>query len=126
MSWIRASLWIGYWIALVVATHLPPDRMVPLPGRWTDKLIHLACFGGLGALTVWAKKIRTPGGVVVTLAALGVFAALDEWTQAWVGRQPGLDDWCADVVGITAGAVTTWILFKSRWDDNQDCGAESM
>ena len=72
-----------------------------------DKLAHLALFGLLAALFWLMANARHPWLVLLAVAAIG---AIDELAQLRLpGRQPGLDDLLADVLGA---AVALWILSR--------------
>lgn len=93
-----------YWLALFVATHLPAQA---LPSMGSDKLYHLAAFGGLGFLLSWALSLMVHGAgkqilLVLTIAAL--YASFDEWSQQFVvGRTPDVADFAADLCGTILG-----------------------
>ena len=121
---VRAARWVlpVYWIALALGTHWPRlplgqsvgDGLVEL-----DKALHVAAFFGLTALLHaalprpgrrWEGKPRhsvRPSGVrfsswfasaTALLIALG-YAAIDEITQRWTGREVHLDDFGASAMG---------------------------
>jgi VanZ family protein len=55
------------------------------------------------------RKPAPPWLVWLALAWLGLYAALDEWTQSFVGRGTDVQDWLADMLGIMAVlAVLEW------------------
>jgi len=91
-----------YWVTLATATHLPRVR---LPGEIpsSDKLAHLVAFGLL-AFLFWrfCEVVKPPLSarfVWLAAATLCVYAALDEYTQQFVGRGVELADWVADAAG---------------------------
>lgn len=100
--WIPVALWAGF---ILTVTSLPA---VPAPAAppGTDKLAHLAMYAILGVLALRAAR-RTapvPRTVVVTLAAIAMFAAVDEWHQRFIPtRSADPADWLADVAGATLG-----------------------
>ena len=108
----RAKLWqvalFGYWLMLLVATHLP--REFPgLPGGGKDKWVHLGAFAVLAWLVAMAweqstGRLRTVHLVVVWIL-LASYAAADELTQILVGRTASFADWSADSVGVVAGLI---------------------
>jgi VanZ family protein len=100
---MRIVLLVGYWVALVVATHLPP-RDVPNTGI-NDKLQHFAAYAILATLLVLTTRTRTMKGVIIAIAICLIYGALDEWTQPLVGRDCELLDWLADAIGAIVGAV---------------------
>ena len=81
--------------------------LVPVP--W-DKVAHAAVFAVLAAALGLASGLR--GWRMVMLAVTGALlvGALDEWHQMFLpGRQAGLDDLAADVVG---GLVGAWLVVR--------------
>ena len=92
-----------YWLALFVATHLPPAR-VPRLGV-SDKISHFAGYAVLAALlllSLRAKEISLRASAWWAVAICLIYAAIDEYLQIFVGRHSSFDDWFADA----AGAVT--------------------
>jgi VanZ family protein len=96
----------GYWLAIVVATHVPPN-FPGLPGDRIDKLVHVAAFAGLAWLLAMAWE-QSSGKL--TARHLGfawlvvvLFAAIDEVTQPLVGRLASRSDWLADALGAATG-----------------------
>lgn len=94
------------------ATGILVVTTVPLPGRaglttsHLDKLAHAVMYSGLGWTVARAlhRTGRSTGmALFVAVGAAGGFAALNEWIQAWVGREPDVGDWIADAVGLLAG-----------------------
>jgi len=113
--WIRIAL-PAYWIALLAATHYP---RVPIPGELpnSDKAIHFVAFGSL-AFLFWrflAARTRhlTAASVWIAAAVLIPYAALDEYTQQFVGRYTDLADWAANLAGIVC--VLTALEARRRW-----------
>jgi len=45
----------------------------------------------------------------------GCFAAVDEWTQQFVGRNTALDDFTADLIGVEAGLIVIVALGLVQW-----------
>lgn len=108
----RRRIWIGYWIAIFVATHLPPSsRAVQFAFRLPDWVLHAGAYAGFGALAVWALPGRpTVRRLAIVFAALLAYGAFDELTQPLVRRSCELSDWIADAIGGLAGiaAATAW------------------
>ena len=102
MSWWRLSLPV-YWIALAAATHYP---RVQIPGELpsSDKILHFSAFAILAFLMwqVLASRARplTSASVWIAAAILIPYAAIDEYTQQFVGRYTELADWIANAAGI--------------------------
>lgn len=58
-------------------------------------------------LALALEGVRGFKRVVIVMAVMGVYAALDEITQQFVSRSPALADWCADMIGAGL-AVLLW------------------
>ncbi|MEX0704492.1 MAG: VanZ family protein [Planctomycetales bacterium] len=114
----RSRTWLGwalavYWIALVVGTHIPLQR-VPAPGGQWDKLQHFLAYAGLATLlAAWLALYR--GGTRRTFlwafAIVAGFGLLDELTQIPFGRSCEFLDMLADWIGAAVGtaAVAAWV-----------------
>lgn len=93
------------WIGVILTSTSIPNLSAPGPAGM-DKAGHLFLYGVLGILTIRAlwdfgQPSRT---VVMSLAAIAVFAAVDEWHQGFVpGRSADVADWIADVTGAVLG-----------------------
>lgn len=116
-AWGPVVLWAG---AILVVTTVPlpegPDGGV----RHLDKLVHGTMYFGLGwtvARALHRTGRSTGGALALALVAAAGFAALDEWHQSWVGRDPALGDWTADAVGLVAGLGLFLWLRREPGDD---------
>lgn len=123
MSWPRIALPV-YWIALAAATHYPSVR-VPDQVPQNDKILHFTAFAGL-AFLFWqllASRARPLTASSVWLAALVLvpYAAIDEYTQQYVGRHTDFADWIANVAGITV--VLTALEIRRRIRASRAVGA---
>lgn len=101
-----------YWLAMAVATHLPPQPGPP--GRVDDKLKHFAGYAVLAALLTQCRRrgaARQRFAVAVAIAA--AYGAIDEITQPLAGRTADAMDWVADVAGALCGAAGALML--ERW-----------
>ena len=108
----RSIVWrvllAGYWLTLLVATHLP-KTVAGLPADQTDKLIHFVAYAVLAWLlaTAWqasvgrlnARHLKFVWMVVV------LYGAIDEVTQPIVGRTLSFADWLADAAGAAVGLI---------------------
>ena len=100
VRWIPVALWAG---VILIATSIPNVPGPPAPAG-IDKFVHLAMYAVLGFLALRAGWDGTPRTLVVTLAAIAVFAAVDEWHQTYIpSRSADLADWIADVSGAMLG-----------------------
>jgi VanZ family protein len=104
-----------YWVALIAATHYP---RVPLPQDISnsDKIAHFGAFGLLAVL-LWrffATRALTNASVWIAAAVLVPYAALDEYTQQFVGRHSDIADWIADVAGIVVVLAIVELRRRTR------------
>jgi VanZ family protein len=102
----------AYFVALFVGTHLPPGE-ISTPDI-SDKLAHFIGYAGLATLilAVWELsigKLQPRHYFAVWLAGVA-YGAFDEWTQIPVGRTCDMNDWAADVVGVTSGIIIYRLL----------------
>jgi VanZ family protein len=114
------KLWLAalvvYWLTIFAATHAPSD-FPGLPSDGWDKLVHFSAFAVLGALVAlaWPAVSKRFGKKQLLSAwiAIAVYAALDEWTQSFVGRDASVFDWLADAAGAAVGlAIANWLSKK--------------
>lgn len=103
--WYR-RVFPAYTLFLLAATHLPAPE---LPGKGSDKVTHALVFA-LFTFLFWrfCETFRRPlprGFALIAFVASSLFAAADEWTQQFVGRQTDILDWLADLAGIAIGAA---------------------
>lgn len=119
-SWRHLSLMllILYWLALAVGTHIPRLPHV-VSANLIDKVCHFVGFFGLGFLTSIAWSMRRPAdrplnwsNFALLWLLLGIYGAIDETTQPWVGRSCELADWLADLGGLAA-AMACFAATKS-------------
>ncbi len=105
----RFRLWIGYWVALLVAAHVPVAGRGAIPIRHGDKILHFGLYfllTWLGGRYVLAASRRS--ALVILLVWAAVYAAYgvaDEGLQQFVGRTTSLSDWWADLAGIVAATA---------------------
>lgn len=106
--WIALAI---YWLGLFIATHLPPRHIPPVPV--SDKIEHFTGFAILAILLSIAIGRRVqPRAFAVVLAICLIYAALDEWTQPFVGRTCDLKDWLADGGGAIVGSLIGLIIIR--------------
>lgn len=103
----------GYWLALLVATHLPVAGAT-LRGGVSDKFAHVAAFAVLAAVfaTTWQLTAGrlTFSHLCWVWVVVVLYGALDEWTQDMVGRQASFADWLANASGAALGlALFAWL-----------------
>ena len=107
---MRRALWwpaLAWAAAILVGTSIPGAELPRTP-TGVDKLAHFALYAPLGLLV--ARALRgggaSRGSAVIALAALAVFAAVDELHQNFIpGRSADRIDWLVDVIGAAAGLL---------------------
>lgn len=87
----------AYWISIFILTHLPPTT-VPKT-RVSDKALHFGVYAILGVLLHLSVRPRAWKKILLVLAVLLLYGAMDELTQPLVGRFCSFDDWLADAAG---------------------------
>ena len=101
---------------VLILTHIP-QRKVPVNLNWlsVDKAIHTIAYGGLTFLFLLAFGLPVrPLDLLAIAAFILVAAALDEWTQGFVGRHASQADFCADGVGAVLAIVLSLVLNGRR------------
>lgn len=102
--WYRRVL-PAYWIFVFCATHFPGLQLADrVPA--SDKLAHTVAFALL-AFLFWRfletfRRPLTARFVGLAAVILTVYAALDEYTQQFVGRGTDPLDWLCNVAGMAA------------------------
>lgn len=103
------SRWLAWSWALfvLVIMSIPGNRIPSVPEINLDKLVHLAVFGFLFLLFVWAGN--QPWVVALGCIAFGI--ATEIWQHyVAIGRYGDLYDAIADALGVLlAWVVWTWI-----------------
>ena len=109
---VRVGLF-GYWIALIVGTHMPGDGLSPTEPPH-DKMLHFTAYFVLTALSfLWVSlegwTIRN--AALTLLPVLILHGALDELTQSPIpSRYADMRDWAADCLGAAVGLVVAATL----------------
>jgi VanZ family protein len=86
-----------------------------LPGRFIDKIAHMAIYALLGALITRALSggclsATTWRDVVFAVVLSTLYGVSDEWHQSFVpDRTPDVMDLVADALGAGAGALCTLV-----------------
>jgi VanZ family protein len=111
----------GYWLALIVATHLPAGIPI-LPSERFDKSYHAAAYFVLALVlaTTWqisAGYLRARH-LFWTWAAVASFGVLDEITQIPFGRDCSIWDWLADIAGAALG-LFLFVLLRRTFADRE-------
>jgi VanZ family protein len=115
MKHIFTYVLVLWWAFLLLMTHLP--KPPPLGPEMNDRTAHLVAYSTLALLVYLNLRARgrAPAlAAMLTIAAVIVSGALDEWTQPLTGRTCDLLDWCADVAGAAticaAMAGAEWLV----------------
>jgi len=111
LRWTLLCCLAASWVSAAVATHLPP-RCMPHIGL-SDSVLHVAGFFVLAGLlwtTLRAYDFKRPRRLVLTLAVLAVYAAMDEKTQPMFGRDADVADWLCDMLGTVLAAGVCELL----------------
>lgn len=104
---------VGYTAVLVFMTHYPRPQELLGEDLPPDKMLHFLAYGVLGFLVTaavaafsrWSWRTATVTGLL-----LAVFAAVDEITQPFFGRDAEPLDWVWDLIGLAAGIAAVAIL----------------
>ncbi|MDZ4821000.1 MAG: VanZ family protein [Planctomycetota bacterium] len=130
---IIVRLFILYIMVVFTATHWPGDKLPKIPTTRIelDKIAHFCIYFGLAFLLACLMSLRDADrrqhriGISWTMLfciwlVLAVVGYIDEYTQKWTGRSYSLNDWAADLSGITAGLIAFSImqLFRRRKHDD--------
>ena len=108
LTWI----WLGYWAALFVATHVSLGGMSLKVGGG-DKLLHflvffvLALLGGRAAIQRGQRLTRS--WLLIWFGIYAFYGAANELLQSLVNRTPSVGDWVADSSGALAGLLLVYI-----------------
>ena len=108
---------IVYVAALLAFTHLP-QKLLPMEMDilGIDKVIHMISYSMLAGLCLLSVgRSRSLQTYLIIFLLLLLFAAADEFTQGFMGRDCSLTDWIADLVGILVIYVSflNWKLVRA-------------
>jgi VanZ family protein len=115
--WLPAAIWAGTIFFLSSQPPvIPAEQKVALMPL--DKWAHLAAFGLLAALVLFAlhraHKFTLARTAALAIILASAYGAVDEWHQALVpNRYCSLGDWIADATGAALVGLT-WYLYESR------------
>lgn len=112
LQWVRTAL-IAYWVALAIATHIPPLQP-PTELPHSDKVAHVLSYALLASLLglAWGREPLSARRVWISVGVIASYAAVDELTQPLVGRTADLWDWVADLCGGLLGLSVAWVLTR--------------
>lgn len=106
---------ISLWVGAFVATHIPVSHLPPI--HVSDKTLHAVGFFALASVFGWTLRAhghRRLRRVLLVLALMTIYAAVDEITQPLVNRYAAWSDWFADVFGAVA-AVLVWEITQAAY-----------
>ena len=104
-----------YWLTMFLGTHMPAGQVEAI--SQFDKFIHTAAFAVLAFFIAHYRSLLGPmtrGAYLSIFVAVLAYAAFDEMTQQFAGREGDLLDWFADLGGALLGLVAFWLLDKRR------------
>jgi VanZ family protein len=108
LLWALFVIWLGI-LFFFSSNESPKDMPMLLPHQ--DKVIHFVFYAG-GACALAGALARSFGlhglaMVVLTVLALSLAGALDEYNQQFVPGRQGMDpyDWAADILGAACGVL---------------------
>jgi VanZ family protein len=97
-----------YWLLILTLTSLPGNDMPDV--KISDKIEHLLAFGGLGFLLHLSLRIQDKFSTIkkmpwlFSILFVALYAAFDELHQLFIpGRSCDINDWIADMIGVTIG-----------------------
>ena len=103
LRWAPTIVWS---LAILFLTSIP-NPQVSAPKN-SDKVLHFVVYAILGLLAGRAANLRREhvGAMLLTVACISAFGAIDELHQRFIpGRFPALDDWVADSLGGLVGTA---------------------
>lgn len=111
LLWAALAAWA---CAMLILSSLTPEELPEAAFLFWDKLNHFLAYAVGGWLTASALRASKPRAQTARLLILAVllvaaFGVLDEAVQTLSPGRSGLDpeDWLADTLGATAGALLT-------------------
>jgi VanZ family protein len=111
--WLPPLLWAG---VIIFATSLPSE-FVPGQISTFDKAAHFSMYAVLaGLITRHLTESMAPWRAAAAAVLITVtFGALDEWHQQFIpGRSTEFNDWKADSLGATTGALLLAYVTRRR------------
>ena len=115
--WLRIASWpavTGWALGIFVLSSISGQEIAKMNifNLW-DKAAHFGAFA-VGAVLLalalrWNCAWPWPRIVCVSIAAISLYGATDEWHQLYTPHRSGADvgDWTADTLGAIAGAAVT-------------------
>jgi VanZ family protein len=109
---------VVYWGALFVATHTPDIGDGQL-FQYADKVAHACAYALLAWMAAMVLRVfhwPLRWICVCVFVVCATYGAIDEWLQQYTKRRSDINDWLADIIGITVG-LTLFLLTHRvvRW-----------
>lgn len=111
LLWVALACWAA---GILWLSSLTPEELPDAAFLFWDKVNHFASYAIGGWLAASALRVSRPQGSLATaliaaVVIVAAFGALDEAIQTLTpGRSGGdVEDWVADVLGATTGALMT-------------------
>lgn len=115
---ILSAAWLGCWLLAAILTHIPIKTSGPIRFDRADKVAHLSLYfviTYLGGLRLRSKSTGTSPGLLLVWACVYVaYAAVDELTQPFTGRDCDIMDWVFDALGVALATAAVWRGFVPR------------
>ncbi len=115
--WIRLASWfaVAAWaLGIFILSSLSGKKIEEMNAfEISDKVAHFGAYAVGAVVLVLALRWNTEWSwrriVWVTIAAISLFGATDEWHQLYTPHRSGGDlaDWTADALGAIAGATAS-------------------
>lgn len=111
-GWKRWLVPLAVVIGIFTITSWPHPPAMP---RNSDKVVHFAAYGTLGAAVAWAAMTTRARRVLVWAVVVSLLGAVDEWHQQFIpSRSMDVRDWMADTAGAVAGLTILSALQRRR------------
>jgi VanZ family protein len=131
--WLRLGSWsaVAAWaLGIFILSSMSGSQIeeINIFNVW-DKAAHFSAFA-VGAVLLalalrWNAEWSWPRIACVSIAAISVFGATDEWHQLYTPHRSGADvgDWIADTFGAIAGATATSFIHAYNQRKNRPAPA---
>ena len=106
---------LGWGLFIFLLTSIPLQQQPDAFPSGTDKVVHLALYAVLAALTARGLASIAPLAlrIIGTLVVIASTGAIDEWHQQFIpGRSADVFDWYADLSGGVAGTAFTLMTIR--------------
>jgi VanZ family protein len=108
-SYLDIPLTLILSTVLTVAMLWPINQPIPAPDG-TDQFVHLITFAALSFPLARTGRI----GLVPVFVGASAFGVIIEIIQPSFGRSADMQDWIADIVGVTLGIAIALLYRKLR------------